>query len=364
MLSVCMLPAGRGDFFIIEYGDDQENHSVFIDGGDASGMAVYKKILTYYYTQKKIIDALIFTHIDDDHIAGALSAISSMKQLPEIQKIYLNTGKGTADRLGISAVSDFPEQEERSYIHVGHKQHTVHRALSLLDLLKEKGLADKIADTLCLGDSLSIGAAALKIISPGEKQLQRYLKQWNKEEKKLGLQHAGKYRKLMGNLCTYADKVVKEDTSPSNGSSIAFLFEYEGKRLAFLADAFPSVCMEGILKFYPSGTCTDFVKIPHHGSSHNYSKELYTLLGTDHFLLSTNGKGQGKTQHPDPEFLGKLFRQFPKAQIYCNINWMKDYGFADDDRKRYLNMGNPQIIYLKDDIILPSGLIIRGTYRR
>lgn len=364
MVSVSMLPAGKGDFFIIGYGTGCENHFVFIDGGDISGIAVYKKILTDYYEQNKVIDALIFTHIDDDHIAGALGAISVMNQLPEIKKIYLNIGKGITDRLGIFEKNEFPEQEKKRYLYTVHKQHSVKKALSLIELLKEKGLADKIANTVCLGDELHIGGADFKIISPGEKQLATYLRYWKKEEKRLGVQHAAVIREPIKKLCSYVDEAVIEDASPSNGSSIAFLFEYEGKRMAFLGDAYPSVCVEGILKFYPDGTYADFVKIPHHGSKYNYLEKMYVLIETDYFLLSTNGTGQGRARHPDPVFLGKLFYQFPKARIFCNYKWMKNYGFTDYDRKHYINTENPQIIYLQDDVSLPSDLIIRGIYRR
>ena len=38
---------------------------------------------------------------------------------------------------------------------------------------------------------------------------------------------------------------VPEDTSFSNGASIALLFEFEKIRIAFLGDAYPSVCVNG-----------------------------------------------------------------------------------------------------------------------
>ena len=41
---------------------------------------------------------------------------------------------------------------------------------------------------------------------------------------------------------------VPEDASLSNGASIAFLFQFEKIRIAFLGDAHPSVCVDGLLK--------------------------------------------------------------------------------------------------------------------
>lgn len=44
----------------------------------------------------------------------------------------------------------------------------------------------------------------------------------------------------------WADTVFKEDKAEPNGSSIAFIAEYEGKRVLFGADAHPSVLMESL----------------------------------------------------------------------------------------------------------------------
>lgn len=61
MLKIHMLPAGRGDFFIIEFGENGSEHYIFIDGGDLTGTPFYKKALSVIKEKKKKIDAVFFT---------------------------------------------------------------------------------------------------------------------------------------------------------------------------------------------------------------------------------------------------------------------------------------------------------------
>lgn len=354
-----MLPAGKGDFFMIKYGNAKKEHYILIDGGDASATLLYKNIFTDFIKEKKIIEAMIFTHIDDDHIEGALRAISSMDTLPQINKIYINTGRGAENRFHFSINGKFPEEECKDYLHLSHTQHSVPKALSLIELLEIKDLSDKMVTCNCMGDKILLNDAVLNVISPDEKRLKKYLKFWEKEEQKQKSQHAELKRGILKDLKEYAKEEVSEDRSATNGSSIAFILECEGKRLAFLGDAYPSVCVEGVTQFYPAGLTVNLIKIPHHGSRHNFSEELYNFLESDYFLLST----KGTKIHPDPVFLGKMFCRFPKATIYCNGNWMNSFGFTDHDKNQYLSKENMQIILLKEEILLSSGLIIGGRYK-
>lgn len=85
-----------------------------------------------------------------------------------------------------------------------------------------------------------------------------------------------------------------EDRSVTNGSSIAFLLEYGGKRALFLADSHPSVVKESLKRLDPEiEVCpwrVDLLKVSHHGSAHNTSPELLEIVDADRFLISTNGK--------------------------------------------------------------------------
>lgn len=125
----------------------------------------------------------------------------------------------------------------------------------------------------------------------------------------------------------------ERDNSPINGSSISFIIEYNGKKLLFLADAHPDIIIDSILKL--KNERFDLVKVSHHGSVKNTTKELAQILNSDLFLISTNGCNHS---HPDFESLAKIiYYQNPKrlffnyftsnAKKIDNAEWKKKYNY-------------------------------------
>lgn len=355
MVKVYMLPAGRGDFLIIEFLDGLGEHYIFMDGGDKSAAALYKGALTWMKSKNKCIDAIIFTHNDDDHICGALCAIMDMKELPFIKKIYIILGRTIQKRFHLRSELEYPETEEKEYLHVKSTQHSTKRALTLAECFKKMELENQVADCVCMGDIISIGRAQIKIISPGLKQLEEYLYKWNQEIKDAEhIFHSANKVEIKRDLSYYTMEPEQKDGSVSNGSSIAFLFEFDEMRLAFLGDAHADVCVEGISKFYSSSVKTDIVKVSHHGSKYSYSDKLYQMLQTDYYLLST----KGTVKHPSPIFLGKLLGHNQSAQIICNGQWIKRYGFSEEDTERYISGKNPHIYQIRGKKLLSPELVI------
>ena len=90
------------------------------------------------------------------------------------------------------------------------------------------------------------------------------------------------------------------DTSPANGSSIAFIFEYKGQRALLGADAHPGVLVDSLARFKQASGETrvrlDLFKLPHHASKANVTTKLIETVDTDCYLVSTNGDTFG---HPD-----------------------------------------------------------------
>src|SRR5690606_32615884 len=126
----------------------------------------------------------------------------------------------------------------------------------------------------------------------------------------------------------------KEDTSVANGSSIAFIMEYEDKRFLFLADAHPSVVIEGLSnlgynKCNPLNT--ELMKVSHHGSMYNTNIELLEIVKTNNYLISSNATKHGL---PNKRTLARIINNNPCAMIYFNYD-LKDTIFSDQDWKDY-----------------------------
>lgn len=357
MIKVYMLPAGKGDFFIIQFEDCSGEHFIFIDGGDKSATLIYLDALKKMKKNNKQIDAMIFSHNDDDHICGALYAFMALDQLPVINKIYFNLGENIHRRLNVNSNIKYPEKKEK-YNKLSDGLHSTKHAISLLELLKQKQLYDKIQDCVCQGDIIKVGNAKIKIISPGKKELKNYLDKWDQESVNTDIYHAKNERETFKPLSYYADQKIVYDTSVTNGSSIAFILELDNHKLAFLGDAYPIVCFNGLKLFYDQSINVDVIKIPHHGSEHNYSNDLYKALSTNNYLLST----KGDEKHPSPVFLGKLLGENPNAKIWCNSNWMKYFPFAEEDSKKYLNNYDPQIVNLKETALSDGKIILNSKF--
>jgi len=97
----------------------------------------------------------------------------------------------------------------------------------------------------------------------------------------------------------------EEDDSTINGSSIACILECAGRRLLFLADAWPSVIVDQWRKHFPEGPLTevDLIKVSHHASRRNTSPELVETITSKIHVVSTDGS---KHDHPHAEALLRI----------------------------------------------------------
>jgi hypothetical protein len=111
-----------------------------------------------------------------------------------------------------------------------------------------------------------------------------------------------------------------QDPSPANGSSIAFLFEHDEKRILLGADAHPRVVLTSLLRLSHTPLTVAAFKVCHHGSRNNTTAALLAHLDCKRFLVSTNGETFG---HPDPEALARVV-SLPGEKILC-FNYDTDY---------------------------------------
>ena len=109
------------------------------------------------------------------------------------------------------------------------------------------------------------------------------------------------------------------DDAVANGSSIAVIAEYAGRRLALLGDAHaPTLAATLGRMAAATGAATlrlDAVKLAHHGSAANLSPELLGRIECGTWLVSTDGS---LFQHPDDEAIHAVVRQVPGARLLFN----------------------------------------------
>jgi hypothetical protein len=105
-------------------------------------------------------------------------------------------------------------------------------------------------------------------------------------------------------LAALADERFKPDRKAPNGSSIVLLVEWCGRRLLLTGDAFASDLVDGLSALEEPGPVrVDLLKLPHHGSRNNLSKELVAAVECPEWVVSSDGS---QFRHPDPQALARI----------------------------------------------------------
>ena len=87
-------------------------------------------------------------------------------------------------------------------------------------------------------------------------------------------------------LQSLADCEERSDASKTNRASISMLLQFRGRTLLFLADAHA----DDVFKKLDGRKKVDLIKLPHHGSSKNITKEFIDNMETEIYMISTNAK--------------------------------------------------------------------------
>ncbi len=269
-----------GDAISIRIKDKYGQSVIVIDGGyKDDGRRLAEHITRHYGT--KIIDLIISTHPDSDHINGISYLVENMdvKKLMiskpwefDDLKEHFKDGRFTNNSLG-EKIAD-----------------CLNKAVELVDLALAQNI--KII-TPVAGNKLHYSSADIVILGPSEDYYKDLLPQILKEEpaqKELGIVE-GLFK---GALNTIIDKIkptwgkdnLSEDvvTSPLNSTSIITLINSDGNSLLFTGDS----GVEALKKAHPifaSSTCGNTLRmfqVPHHGSRRNISSSvLDTYIGNN-----------------------------------------------------------------------------------
>lgn len=312
MYDIDMLPARRGDCLWLEYGDPRAPHRVLIDGGL---MATWREHLRPRIealpVDQRRFDLLVITHIDLDHIAGILAMLRDPPEGLVFDDVWFNGWPQIEDK-GVLG----PRQGEA----VGY-------------WLEERGWA---WNTAFGGDAVALdeddepvsrtltGGMRLTLLSPTRGRLGKLRTVWKKKIEEAGLvpgeagaeiegvahpEDAGMDIGVLGDpdIAQLAATPFMADRSHPNGSSIAFLAEYDGRSALFAGDAFAGDVRTSVRRLLRDrgGDRLELgaLKLSHHGGRKSTSRELIESLACRQYLLSTDGSVY---QHPDNESVARV----------------------------------------------------------
>ena len=382
-ISIQVFPAKNGDSFLLRYGNDF-HRNILIDAGYTHTFHhSIQRELEGLAAQKESLDYLIVTHIDSDHILGSIALLKSnfTENFINIKNIWHNAFRH------LHNLNDLPETMD-------------HRSIGLLNRVISRGFKKSEADhnngeisarqgmtlaahimkgnylwnaefngrAVCIENTRRIELdenSSIFLLSPDFTKLEALKKYWTGKlveygidysqsakdlyddafemlmswEKKSGLPTEGPKSSKLETVETLLQEKDICDTTPTNGSSIAFIITIQEKKLLFLADAHPDIILKSLNEFQSAGLILfDVIKVAHHGSSANTSKALLEKIDAKVYIFSTNGYKDG---HPDKSTIARIisrptgFRRelifnyvTDNSRFFDNLEWKEKYNYS------------------------------------
>jgi beta-lactamase superfamily II metal-dependent hydrolase len=298
-----MLPAGHGDSFWIEYGEDDRNtHRVLVDCGTQQTSKELLRRVAALPEREQFFELFVLSHIDSDHIGGALPFFKAIRNGLRFGDVWFNGWRHLSGQLGARQ---------------GEMFSTAIQDFELPWNVWLDGQAIVVGDGP-LPTRVLPGGMELTLLSPTPVQLKKLAPVWTRELKRYGLTPGARVdysRFLKGKPSTstdvdeLADSPFGGDSAAPNGTSIAVLAEYRGASVLLAADAHAPVLIASIRKLLQARgqerLKIDAFKVSHHASKNNVSTELVSLLDCPRFLISSNGD---HFYHPDREAIARIIK--------------------------------------------------------
>lgn len=314
-LSIEMLQAEHGDALWIEWDGPGGRHRMVVDAGPKAAFSTVRERFERLDLADRVVDLFIVTHIDLDHIGGAIELLNTPSLGVKYREVWFNDLR----HLSGEPVTRGALQGEQ-----------------LADLIEGEclawnaafdGQAVVVPDTGTLPRIDLDGGVQLVLLSPTREKLLALESTWidTVEEAK----RSAEERARAGGVDADAEdedddaqrggKRFGRDKSTANGSSIAFILEAGEARWLLAGDAHADVLVRGLSRYAAEigeqRVRLDGFKLPHHGSMSNVTADLLDLIDCRQYLVSTNGK---YFKHPDAACLDLVVERSSTPTLLFN----------------------------------------------
>lgn len=361
MFKLRALKAKHGDSLLLIAGtDDKRKTKVLIDGGPSG---VYADVLRSQLLEldkldansesPPLIDLMMVSHIDDDHINGILKLTDELLDRREEQKepivhirqawhnsfsdfilkddhvdpTLTTSSMGEVASTFKDVITDKIKEAKKPIEHSEMVLASVRQGRNLRINLKTLGIKsnsrfkDKLivvpanmkSRTRSLNKTLN-----MKIIGPHQEELDNLRKTWKKDLPKILKKDKRGITAAIGNL----------DTSVANLASLVVIAEHEGKSILLTGDARGDLILKSLKRAgLPQSDTWHFnaLKLPHHGSDRNVSQKFFESITADHYIISGDG-GHG---NPEPQMFEWLFKARKKVRPNDDYTIHMTYSFKE-----------------------------------
>ncbi|MBW8369025.1 MAG: hypothetical protein K0M70_14350 [Arenimonas sp.] len=335
-----MLHADHGDCLWVEYGeaDAPSPKRILIDCGTER---TYREHLKAKIEQTVAAEGgvrfelFVVTHVDSDHIGGALRFLDDCAAPDsgvDIGEVWFN---------------GYKHLDNHSPYELGGAQGELLSELLLRsDWDWNTSFGTRAVMVPDEGDLPQVDVAGMRLtlLSPDFARLQKLKPEWAENARKNGLTAGGRLPEdeavlndgwlgedQSGAVDDLAASVFIQDSAKANGSSIAFIAEYDGERVLFGADAHPSMLLQSARREPLADLETVELaafKLPHHGSRKNVSVAMLERFPAAHYLVSTTGQ---QFMHPDAPAIARVVHTASGRGACLHFNCRSDYNVRWDD---------------------------------
>jgi len=305
-MSLTMHPASEGDALILRWHHDGRDRHILIDLGRQRD---YRALLPRLREIGQFA-LFVMSHIDADHIAGAMPLVASHDAPFKPADVWFN-----------------------GYQHLREAQQRTRyfEELSVLQAEKfSKGIAkfrwpwnaafggERVStDQPRAAQPIGIEGLQITLLGPCDQDLIRLEKPWGDVLRAGGMlteqldpPDPGRRMRFeqLSHLDVEALAAERFDADPeeANGSSISFLAEHKGHCVLLSGDAHAATLERRLqaLGYGPHNRLRlDLFKLPHHGSHKNLTNTLLGMLDCTRFAISTNGNIHN---HPDRKTVARI----------------------------------------------------------
>lgn len=298
-----------------------------IDGGRNSTYPALRECLAELAAIDSTFALYVLTHIDSDHIEGALSFLKDAARPSAPLEVWYNGRREmVASPVGARSMAQGDAYTTR---------------LSELGWPVNTRFADGVAKLESAPPLMDIFGLKVTVLSPDAPRLAALGSRWDDWRRQNELRKRVAKPVLFKPL---PSPIVVEDLVAAgpvdrevpNGTSIAFVAEWDGRRVLLGGDAHPDLLaasLESLARENGGRYRVDLLKAPHHGSAKNLTQALVKLLDCRRLAISTNGRLHG---HPDPESVARFLYYGPDGtrELYFNYHTPRTSPWADPDTMR------------------------------